>query len=256
MHKEKPPLFASLVSLLNWADTLWKIFGGLTLSGMIGFLFVMLAWIGEQPPYFLFLIFMVAFSASWSLLVRFVPSWFEIKKLNRIKHISWDIPENFLNIGHQKRMAGSSEDMVIWSPIETHIAQFFIKGRNNRFSAIDSVSGELVSNLTNRKIGILLNGMRPEETYGIPGKCEFDIKAIFPNSPGSANGYTVDDFWKHFGQFTFIFRYDGKEFKKKFSVGMIKKYIDKSCNQGIKGLTPDTNGKPRVKKREAANGHR
>ena len=250
MAKEKRPIHKSLVHILGWADTFWQIFGGLSLSGLSAFVFAFVAWIYEQPYYAIILYGLFAFYISWGLLEKIKPSWFKLEntKYLPIRQFGWDM-KSFLNVHAQKHSVGTSEDMMVYGPIQQRVTSFQIRGRNNRKSPVDSVSGFIVSNKTNRKLPILLDGMPPEQTYGIPGKCDFYISAIFPSSDGRLEGYAPDDFWNHFGDFTFHFEFGGKKYKKCFSKTLVQEFIESRIQQSTNGLTPSTD-RPRVKKKE------
>ena len=140
---------------------------------------------------------------------------------------------------------------MIYSDLEIRICQFFLQGRNQLEKPIDYVSGKIVSTKTNCSLPILLDGMKPEETYGIPGRCDFQMRAIFPRSTSDKEGYTIEDFWRHFGEFDFIFEYDGKKYVRHFSEKEVKNFIDEKTKELVELLT--FKQKPRVKKRENNN---
>jgi hypothetical protein len=164
----------------------------------------------------------------------------------RFFRILWD-ESNFLGIFTQKHSIGTSEDIMIYSDLEIRICQFFLQGRNQSKKPIDKVSGKIVSAKTNNNLPILLDGMKPEETYGIPGRCDFQISAIFPRSTNDKEGYTIEDFWRHFGEFDFIFEYDGKKYVRHFSEKEVKNFLNKKTKELVE--RSNFKQKPRVKKR-------
>lgn len=168
----------------------------------------------------------------------------------RFFRILWN-EEVFLTMSSQKHSVGSSEDIMIYSDLEIRVCQFFLKGRNQFKKPIEVISGKIVSTKTNRSFPIFLDGYKPQETYGIPGGCDFDIRAIFPRSTSDKEGYTIEDFWRHFGEFDFIFEYDGKKYLRHFSEKEVKKFLHEKTKELIERST--FKQKPRVKKRENDN---
>lgn len=164
----------------------------------------------------------------------------------KIAQISFDEKANFLNLFSTREMIGTSEDMGIWGEPDHRITSFFLKGRNNRKEPINRISGRITSTKTNLSIPILLDGMKPEETHGIPGKCDFYVVAMFPDSKPPKQGYTVEDFWRHFGGFDFIFEYDGKTITKHFPEKIVRPYLERKIQESASSLAPKD--KPRVKK--------
>ena len=140
---------------------------------------------------------------------------------------------------------------MIYSDIDYRVYQFFMKGRNQFKKPINKVSGKIVSTKTNVMFPIWLNGMKPEETWGIPGSCDFSIAAIFPDSISPRQGYTIEDFWRHFGEFDLILEFDSKKYVRHFSEKEVKSLIDKIMKETANSLNPKD--KPRVKKRENDN---
>jgi hypothetical protein len=80
--------------------------------------------------------------------------------------------------------------------------------------------------------------MPPEKTHGIPGKCEFWVRAVFPKSTADKEGYAIDDFWRHFGEFTFVFEYETKKYEKTFSKRTIENLINKLKEDSNSALIP------------------
>ena len=168
-------------------------------------------------------------TADWIVRIAVIAVlvWFYWKPLSsqfkkRFFRILWD-ESNFLLIFSNRHSIGTSEDIMIYNDLEIRICQFFLKGKNQFKKPVDVVSGKIVSTKTNRSLPILLDGMNPKETYGIPGRCDFEVKAIFPKSTSDKEGYTIEDFWRHFGEFNFVFEYDGKKYVRHFSKKRSKK---------------------------------
>jgi len=59
--------------------------------------------------------------------------------------------------------------------------------------------------------------MPPEETNGIPPKCKFWIRALFRDPNAKREGIAVENFLKEFSDFTYVFKYDGREYKYRFN---------------------------------------
>lgn len=175
---------------------------------------------------------------------QFYPSICLLVRQNLFR-IDWTF-ENFLNLSSTREMIGTSEDMGIWGEIDYRIPSFYLRGRNNSKKPIkNKISGYIISTKTNLKFPILLDGAPPEQTHGIPGKCDFYVTAIFPNSKPPKQGYTVEDYWRHFGSFDFIFEYEEKAITKHFSEKVVRSFLDKKIQESAESLTPKN--KPRVK---------
>lgn len=187
----------------------------------------------------------VLFITLPALIWLFWPNICLLVKKN-ILNINWG-DDPFLNISSQRHSKGTSEDIMLYGDIIHRISGFYIKGENNSRKPINNISGYIQSDKTNFVLPILLDGMQPEETYGIPPKCEFYVSAIFPRSTPELEGYTLEDFWRHMGAFTFVFKYDDKEYRKKYSQKQIKSVIEKRIEYANKGL--NFKDKPRVKKK-------
>ena len=180
-------------------------------------------WVAFSLFYFgLFLLI----TSSVFLIKRNWGGWIFTIPSIRAKKISWAFNKYNFALSSFRDSVGTSEDMMLYGEVGYRIPQFQVKGTNNSKQPIEHVAGYIRSDLTNQRIPILLESRPPEETYGIPGKCEFWVRAIFPNSDGTREGYTLEDFWRHFGGFTFVFEYDEKRFEKKFPKAYIEKRID------------------------------
>lgn len=152
--------------------------------------------------------------------------------------ISWEFTKYCVALSSSRHSIGTSGDMMLYGDVEYRINQFQVQGRNNSSKPINNVKGYIRSNKTNRTIPILLEGMPPGQTHGIPGKCGFWVRAIFPKSTPDKEGYTIDDFWRHFGEFTFVFEYESKKYEKTFSKKTIESLIEKLKEEANSGLIP------------------
>jgi len=188
---------------------------------------------------------LIGFYAGAATTLSIVSIWGYRNLPEHFRRISWDFNDYNLALPSQRQSIGTSEDTMLYGEVEYRISQFQLKGRNNSKKPIEHVGGYIRSDKTNRKIPLLLEGRPPEETHGIPGKCEFWVRVIFPNSHGTMEGYTIEDFWMHFGEFTFVFEYDGKKYEKQFTRKAIEKLINKLKEDANKGLKPKD--APRVK---------
>lgn len=187
---------------------------------------------------------------SFSLLI-FAACLLFPKKLRRIfsgfYRISWNTQIPFLNLIATKEPKSFSEDMVIWGETDYRVREFYLEGRNNLKYSIVKVEGFIRSRKTGLKIPILLDGMLPEETYGIPPKCDFTIRALFKRENDSKEGYPLDDFWRHFGEFELFLSFDSIEVRKVYSEKKIKRLLELQKDAVDKNLAASK--KPRVKRR-------
>lgn len=200
----------------------------------------LIMWLG-------FIILLVVFGlASWAWLTK--GASIPYVNFQIPGRISWDFTGNFISLSSSRHSIGTSGDMMLYGDVEYRINQFLAIGKNNSNKPIKNVKGYIRSNKTNRTIPILLDGMPPEQTHGIPGKCEFWVRAIFPKSTPPKEGYTIEDFWMHFGGFTFVFEYDTKKYEKSFSKKTIECLIGKLKDEANNSLIPKES--PRVVPRE------
>lgn len=186
---------------------------------------------------------------SIGIFLLFIERWlrllpFSLSSFMPFQRIAWEFGD-YVTLSSSRHSIGTSEDIMLYSDPEYRINQFQVKGNNNSKKPIDDVRGYIRSDKTNKKIPILLEGRPPDQTHGVPGKCEFWVRAIFPKSTSEKEGYTIEDFWRHFGKFTFVFEYDGKRYKKRFKEKQIEKLIRKQKQRANASLIPED--KPRVK---------
>lgn len=167
----------------------------------------------------------------------------------KLSPLTW-LNTPFLSINSYRTLKGVSEDIAEYNEPIYRIRQFTLQGINNSTKPITTVSGYIQSETTSARLPVLLDGMKPSETYGIPPKCKFKIQAIFPSSTNDYEGYSIEDYWKHFGGFFLSLSLDGKTVFKKYP----KDKVENCINMRIKELDlPSENG-PRVKKRQRLNG--
>lgn len=136
-------------------------------------------------------------------------------KLRKLKFwgVSWDFTGYFLGMSAK---AGAN----------IHISSLQVRGKNNTNNPFEKVSGYIQSNITNKRIPILLESMPPEETNGIPPKCQFWIRALFRDPNAEREGIAAENFLKEFSSFTFVFEYDGKEYKYRFDRKEVETQIE------------------------------
>jgi len=146
-----------------------------------------------------------------------------IQRLVLSKRISWKF-SRFLVVNAFRKTDGSLKDFPYNSP-EFIITQFYVEGKNKSNKAVENVHGFLKFDKTEITLPILINGMDPKNTYGIPAKSTFIAQAMFPKPKKKKDGHTIKDFWEKFGPFTFNFEYGGRKFQKSFSEKMISKFI-------------------------------
>jgi len=148
-----------------------------------------------------------------------------IQRLILSKRISWKF-SRFLVVNPFRKTDDPLRDLPYCSSPEFIITQFYVEGKNKSTKPIENVHGYLKFDKTETTLPILINGMDPKNTYGIPAKSTFIAQAIFPKVGKKKNGYTIRDFWEKFGPFTFNFEYGGRKFQKVFSEKMISKFIN------------------------------
>ena len=110
---------------------------------------------------------------------------------------------------------------------DIHVSGFQLKGKNRSSYPIDIVSGALRSNISNEKIPILLDSIPPEETNGIPAKCEFWVRAVFRDPSATREGVPVEKFLRKFGDFTFEFQYDHRSYRRRFRASTVREQVER-----------------------------
>lgn len=136
-------------------------------------------------------------------------------KIRKMKFwgISWDFTGYFLG-------------MTATEGANIHITSLQVRGKNNTNNPISKIEGYIQSNITNRKIPILLESMPPEKTNGIPPKCRFWIRALFRDPNAKIEGIAAEKFLKEFSDFTYVFKYDSREYKYQFKRKEIETQIE------------------------------
>ncbi len=106
-----------------------------------------------------------------------------------------------------------------------YVSCFQIFGINKSKKDVRTISGHIRSNITGQQLPLTMEGMRPEETNGIPAKCKFFIQALFQDPTSKREGFIEDRFLKEWSDFTFVFKADEKEYKFRFRVGEVNRCI-------------------------------
>lgn len=101
-------------------------------------------------------------------------------------------------------------------------------GINKSKSDILKITGYVQSNITGKKLPLTMEGMRPEETNGVPANCRFLIQALFRDPTSPREGIIEEKFLEEWGDFTFFFTSDDKlqkyHFGSKEVVGRINAF--------------------------------
>lgn len=128
-----------------------------------------------------------------------------LHKIRKLKFwgVSWDFSGCFIG-------------MSSWGGADVHVSSLQVLGTNNSRKSIGVVAGHVESQITNERIPILLESLPPEETNGIPPKCQFWIRALFRDPSAKREGIPAEKFLSTFGDFTFVFVGDGREYKYRF----------------------------------------
>ena len=83
-------------------------------------------------------------------------------------------------------------------------------GVNKSKSDILRITGYVRSNVTGKQLSLTMEGMRPEETNGVPANCRFFIQALFRNPTSPREGIVEEKFLEEWHDFTLFFTADGK----------------------------------------------
>jgi hypothetical protein len=102
-----------------------------------------------------------------------------------------------------------------------------ISGINKSKKDIRDISGHIRSNITGQQLPLTMEGMRPEETNGIPAKCKFFIQVLFRDPTSKREGFIEDRFLNEWSDFTFVFKADEKEYKYRFRTGEVTRCISR-----------------------------
>ena len=90
-------------------------------------------------------------------------------------------------------------------------------GVNKSKSDILNIAGYIQSNITAKQLPLTMEGMRPEESNGIPANCRFFIQALFRDATSPREGIVEETFLQEWRDFTFFFTADGKLQKYRFT---------------------------------------
>lgn len=161
------------------------------------------------------------------------PSHAGSEKMRRPKDdLYWDFSTYFLG-------------MSAVSGADIHISSFQVKGKNLMNKPVKHIDGLIRSNINNKGIPILLESMPPEKTNGIPIDCEFWVRALFRDADARREGIAEAMFLKDFGDFTFVFSYDGKTFERRFKYDEVYSQIDRFRRESNPPAVPTVTPKKR-----------
>ncbi len=121
-------------------------------------------------------------------------------------------------------------------PIYISCLQVFCENKSKK--DVKSISGHILSNVTGEKLPLTMEGMAPEEADGIPAKCKFFIQALFRDEDSEREGIIEERFINKWGDFTFIFIADGKQYKFHFGTSEICRIINRFKNESSPKVAP------------------
>lgn len=127
--------------------------------------------------------------------------------------ISWDF-RGFLGMHH----SGSG-------PIYISCVQIF--GVNKAKQQVQRIDGHIQSNITGERLPLTMEGMRPDETNGIPSGCRFFIQALFRDGSSEHEGFVEERFIAEWRDFTFRFTCDEKQHIHRFRAPEVLKCVDR-----------------------------
>jgi hypothetical protein len=133
------------------------------------------------------------------------------------RHKWWDLSWDF------RGFLGMSAEGV--GPVYVSCVQVF--GINKSNKGVRNISGHIRSNITGQQLPLTMEGMRPEDTNGIPSKCKFFIQALFRDPTSKREGIIEDRFLKEWSDFTFVFKADEKKYKFRFRAGEVTRSISR-----------------------------
>lgn len=200
------------------------------LLGIFGLSFLALAaliyaWITHQPPIIAFVVVLAVFTCALVCGLALLGHYRRMtlsgpSLIGLIKW--WGITWNF---------GGYFLGMVAHEGKNIRVSSFQVTGSNNSRNRLEHVTGFIESKISGETISVLLDSMPPEETFGIPPKCDFRVTALFYDPKDTreraSEGITAEDFLKRFGSFRFVFQYDGKKETHEFSEELVRTLLNK-----------------------------
>ena len=116
---------------------------------------------------------------------------------------TFDLTKDWIHGTAQREMVRSVGDRAIYSQPDIRLNAISWQAKNRNSTRVKNPNGFIQSSETGLKIPIFFDGMAPADTYGITGKSKFTISIKLPSSDGIREGWTVEDFWRKMGEFTF-----------------------------------------------------
>ncbi len=164
--------------------------------------------------------------AAWSLYRSFKTGAFFRSTLR------WGSNKNFLAISKASpEMTRTDDNILMRSKPTMRVLYFIFKGENTGRKPLRDIDGYIQSLHTRLKIPLLLDGMASSARSDIAGQADFLVTARFQSTTGT-EGYGIDEFWREFGPFRFVFEYNDKQYHMVFDKQMLEKVI----NQRVKEL--------------------
>ena len=127
--------------------------------------------------------------------------------------ISWDF-RGFLGMNR----SGSA-------PIYVGCVQIF--GINKSKQPVLRIDGHVQSNITGERLPLTMEGMRPDETNGIPSGCRFFIQALFRDGSSQHEGFIEERFMSEWQDFTFTLTCDEQQHIHRFRAPEVIKCIER-----------------------------
>lgn len=90
-----------------------------------------------------------------------------------------------------------------------YVSCFQVSGIN-KGPSVKRIDGHIESSITGERLPFTMEGMRPDETNGIPAGCRLFIQALFRDGATDHEGLQEERFVREWADFMFVFVCDGK----------------------------------------------
>jgi len=121
-------------------------------------------------------------------------------------------------------------------PIYVGCVQIF--GVNKAKQHVQRIDGHIRSNITGEQLPLTMEGMRPDETNGIPSGCRFFIQALFRDGSAEHEGFVEERFISEWRDFTFTFVCDSKQHIHRFRTAEVLKCVSRFRDAGTPRPAP------------------
>lgn len=121
-------------------------------------------------------------------------------------------------------------------PIYVSCVQIF--GVNKAKKAVQRIDGHIQSNITGERLPLTMEGMRPDETNGIPAGCRFFIQALFRDGSPGHEGFVEERFIAEWRDFTFSLTCDDKPQAYRFRAAEVLKRVSRFREESTPRAAP------------------